>query len=141
MIHRKQDHKKSLKRLAIGSSVAAVAGYLAGILTAPKSGQQTREDLKTAATEGASKAEKDLKKLHTDLTTAIDETKKSGEKLSKKAQSELDDLLEKAKDTKEKARELISVIHEGGAADDKDLKKAIKNANDAIDQIRTYLKK
>lgn len=141
MIGRKEQQKKNIKRLAVGSTVAAVAGYLAGILTAPKSGQQTRADIKTATSDTFAAAEKDLKKLHTELNTIITDAKQSGDVLSKKAQAELDELLDKASDTKEKARELITVIHEGGVTDDKDLKQAIKDANSAIDKIRDYLKK
>jgi gas vesicle protein len=140
MIGRKNSAKKTLKRAAIGGALAATAGYVAGLLTAPKSGRETRDDLKHAADRGMSEAEKDLKRLHTELSKAIDDTKDSGDKLGKKAQSEFEQLLGKAKDTKEKAREVLSAIHEGDA-DDKDLKKAIKDANAAIDHIRDYLKK
>ncbi len=136
----RREHKKALKRVAIGGSIAAAAGYVAGILTAPKSGKLTRQDIKHVTTESITTAEKDLKRLHTELGKTITDTRKSGEKLSKKAQDELDELLEKAKDTKEKAREMISAVHEGNA-DDKDLKKAIKDANAAIDHIRDFLKK
>lgn len=140
MSYRKDRQRTNLKRLAIGSSVAAAAGYVAGLLTAPKSGKKTRKDIKNAATEGVAQAEKDLKKLHTELNKVIDEAKISGDKLGAKAKNELSELVEKAKDTKEKAREVISAIHEGDA-EDIDLKKAIKEASIALDHLRDYLKK
>src|SRR5665213_1460936 len=127
---RKDRQRENLKRLAIGSSVAAVAGYVAGVLTAPKSGKQTRDDIKVAAENSRTEAEKDLKRLHTDLDKVIKDAKTSSGKLSVKAQKELADLIEKAKDTKEKTREVISAIHEGDA-EDKDLARAVKNANTA----------
>ncbi len=37
MISRREHKKRTLKTVAAGSAIAAGAGYLAGILTAPKS--------------------------------------------------------------------------------------------------------
>lgn len=131
---------KRVKNLAIGAAIAGAAGYVAGILTAPKSGKETRNDLKDAAEKGLTEAEKDLKKLHTELGKVLEDVKDQGDKLGGRAQKDLNDLLEKAKDTKEKAREILSAFHEGDV-EDKELRKAIKDANAAIDHIKDYLKK
>jgi hypothetical protein len=48
--------------------------------------------------------------------------------------------VDKAKDTKEKVREMLSALHEGDA-EDQDLKRAITNANSALDHLRDFLKK
>ena len=135
-----KDDKSTFKLVAIGSVVAGVAGYIAGVLTAPKSGKETRVDIKDAANETYAKAEKELKKLNADLGKAIDEAKIKGDKLSAKAKNEVSDLVEKAKDTKEKVREVISAIHEGDA-EDKDLKKAVSEAKKALDALNSYFKK
>lgn len=136
-----KDHKSStFKSVAIGSAIAATAGYLAGLLTAPKSGKATRTDIKAAADRTKAEAEKELKRLHTELDKVIKEAKVKSDKLSGKAQKELAVLIEKAKDTKEKAREVLSAVHEGDA-EDQDLKRAIQNANSALDHLRDYLKK
>lgn len=131
---------KSAKKFAIGAGIAGAAGYLAGLLTAPQSGKETRQDIKETAYKGLSEAEKDLKKLHTELDKIMSEARTKGDKLSGKAQKEVSDLVEKAKDTKEKAREMLSAIHEGNA-EDKDLHRAIKDANAAITHLKDYLKK
>jgi len=131
---------KTAKKLAIGAAVAGAAGYLAGILTAPKSGKETRDDIASTAQKGITEAEKELKKLHTELDKVLGEAKSRSGDLSGRTQKELNDLMTKAKDTKEKAREMLSVIHEG-TAEDKDLQKAIKDASKAVDHIRDYLKK
>lgn len=128
------------KSFAIGTAVAAVAGYIAGVLTAPKSGKETRNELKSSAQKSITDAEKELKKLHTELAGLLDESKKKKDELGSDASKELSSLVDKAKETKEKARTLLSAIHEGDAQD-KDLKKAIADANKAIDHIKTYLKK
>lgn len=128
------------KKLAVGAALAGAAGYLAGVLTAPKSGKETRDDLKQAANLRMSEAEKQLKNLHTDLGKAVDEAKAKGTKMGGKAQKELKDLADKAKDTKEKVREVLSAVHEGDASD-KDLKKAVADAKHALAHLKDYLKK
>jgi len=140
MIVTKRQRQKNLRRLAVGSGLAAVAGYFAGILTAPKSGKETRKDIKVAAERSRIQAEKELKSLHTELDKVIKDAKANGGKLGIKAQKELNELVDKAKDTKEKTREVISAIHEGDA-EDQDLKRAVRNANLAIKNLRKYLKK
>jgi len=128
------------KKVAIGGAIAAAAGYIAGILTAPKSGKETRGDIKQAADKGLAEAEKTLKQLHTDLDTVLKDAKVKGDKLGVKAQKELAELVVKAKDAKEKTREVLSAIHEG-EADDRDLNKALKQAKNSLNNLRTYLKK
>lgn len=46
----------SKNKFALGAILGAVAGMVAGILTAPKSGKETRGDLKTKADELKEKA-------------------------------------------------------------------------------------
>jgi gas vesicle protein len=130
----------NLKRFAIGSMVAAAAGYLAGILTAPKSGKETRADVRKTANENVAQAEKELKRLHTELGKVIDEARVNGDRFSAKARNELAELVDNAKDTKEKVREVISAIHEGDA-EDADLNKAVKQADTSIKHLRKFLKK
>jgi gas vesicle protein len=131
---------KSTKRLALGTIFAAVAGYVTGILTAPKSVKETRQDIKTAAEQGMAEAEKQLKKLHTQMNDLLSEAKSRAATLKGSAQKELQDAIDKMTIAKEKARELLSALHEGGA-EDKDLKKAIGDANKAIDHLRDFLAK
>lgn len=131
---------KSTKRLAIGTLFAAAAGYVTGILTAPKSGKETRQDIKNAAEQGMAEAEKQLKKLHTQMNDLLSEAKTRVNTLKGTAQKDLQTAIDKVTVAKEKARDLLSALHEGGA-EDKDLKKAIKEANAAIDHLKSYLTK
>jgi len=130
----------TVKRVAVGGAIAAAAGYVAGLLTAPKSGKQTRDDLMEAASKGLREAEKELKNLHTELSKLIADSKPQADKLRGQAQKDLGALIERAADTKEKAREMLSAIHEGDAQD-KDLKKAVKDATAALENLRKYLQK
>jgi gas vesicle protein len=133
--------KTNAKKWALGAVFAAVAGYLAGILTAPKSGQETRKDIKDKAEQGVAEAEKQLKKLHTQMADLIAEGKEKAVTLKGAAQKDLQIAVDKAAVVKEKAREMLSTLHEGNTAEDKDLRKAIDEANQAIAHLKTYLKK
>ena len=128
------------KKFALGTLFAAAAGYIAGILTAPKSGRETRQDIKETAVKGKTEAEKQLKKLHTELNTILNKAKSEADTIKGKAREELDAAISKSYAVKEKAREVLSSVHEG-TADDKDLKKAIDDANKALEHLKTYLKK
>lgn len=140
MIGYRNRRRQYVRRIAIGSTLAAVAGYVAGVLTAPKSGKETRADIRHATGEGISSAEKELKKLHTELDKVIKDGKVASEKAGVKAKKELKELLAKANKSKQKAREVLSAAHEGSAAD-KDLDKAVKDAKTALKHLRSYLKK
>lgn len=131
---------KRTKRFALGAVVAAAAGYVAGILTAPKSGKETRKDIKDTAVRTYTAAEKELKVLHTELNKLMDEAGKKAQELKGSAQENLDKAVAKAKVAKEKARELLSAVHEGDA-DNKDLDNAVKEAKKAVEHLKSYLQK
>ena len=131
---------KRTKKFAIGAVVAAAAGYVAGILTAPKSGKETRKDIKDTAVKTYTAAEKELKVLHTELSKLMDEAGKKASEFKGTAQKNLDKAVAGAKVAKEKARELLSAVHEGDA-DDKDLDNAVKEAKKAVDHLKSFLKK
>ena len=130
---------KTSGKWAIGAIFAGAAGFLAGILTAPKSGKETRQDIKAAAKQGITEAEKRLKVLHTQMNETISQAKEKVKGLKGDTQKELQAAIERAAVVKEKARTLLSSIHEGDA-EDKDLKKAIDEATKAVDHLKTYLK-
>lgn len=50
-------------RLAIGAIVGIVAGAVAGVLTAPKSGKETRDDIKAKAEDLKNQASKHTKNV------------------------------------------------------------------------------
>lgn len=131
---------KAVKGIAISAALAAAAGYVAGILTAPKSGKETRADIKNAAVAGKAEAEKQLKQLHTQLATMLSEAKDEVSGLKGKAQKDLGEAIDKAKKAKDKARVILSAVHEGDA-DDQDLKKAIDEARKAMSSLKAYMKK
>lgn len=135
---RKEEQRSMVKKLAIGAALTAVAGYVAGILTAPKSGKETRADIKNKATETYSAAERELKKLHTELADLIEEV---SDRISEfKHRKDVNEVLDSGRDAKQKAREVLSMLHDGETSD-KDLQKAIKDASKAIDHLKNFLQK
>jgi gas vesicle protein len=134
------DKKKNIKKLAIGSGLAATAGYLVGLLTAPKSGKDTLDDIMGGADKGKTELNNELKDLSEELNKIIKQTKRSSLKMNSKTQKEVKGVIEKSMDTKEKLKEIASALHDG-SADDEDLKRAIKNANNAVEHLKDYLKK
>lgn len=130
---------KKSKALALGVAVAA-AGYVTGILTAPKSGKETRADIKNTANKAMVNAEKQLKKLHSELNDLIQKGDEATKKAKGKASKELQDALEKAKSAKQKSREILSALHDGDAKDP-NLQKALKDVKKAKKNLVKYLKK
>lgn len=132
--------RKRSTNLAAGAVFLAGLGYAAGILTAPKSGKETRKDIQRAAVRAKSEAESRLKELNAELGDLIEQGKHRAKDVKDGAKGEFVDMLGHAQFARQKARELLSALHEGDA-EDKDLKRAIDEVNQAIDHLKTYLKK
>lgn len=132
--------KNTTKRLAAGTLMAGIVGYVAGILTAPKSGKETRQDIKDTTARSIGVAEKELKVLHTQLAALLGSARERAGSLTGAAKKDIDKAVETAKVAKEKAREILSAVHEGDVSD-KDLKKAVEEAREAVNHLKTYFSK
>lgn len=128
------------KKFAIGAAIAAGIGYVAGILTAPKSGKETRDDIKSKATEAYGAAGEELQKLHAELDDIIAEATDRISGLRGKGKAGLDEAVEKGIAAKSKALQMIEGL-QGNNVEDKDLQKAIVEATKAVENLRNYLKK
>ena len=127
----------SNKKLAIGIVVAAAAGYVAGVLTAPKSGRETRQDIKDAAIKTKRQLEEQLKKLHGEASRLIKLAETQLVTVTGRAKTELKQSLEKAKASAAKAKDVLSALHEG-EADDEDLDRAVKDLKASLDGLKKY---
>lgn len=125
---------------AASTFVAAASGYIIGILTAPKSGKDTRKDIGENVSKGRIEAEKQLKKLHTELGDAIDHTESLIKKSKIKVDTELKDALKQAKTAKSKSREVLSAVRHGDA-DDPNLQMAVNELKNARKNLVDYIKK
>ena len=128
------------KKIAIGAAVAGVAGFLAGILTAPKSGKETRQDIKKTANNVKREAEKKLKELSAELTDLISKGQKLAKEQGGKAKAGLDVALVRAQEAQQKVKVVISAL-KSGETDEPELKKAIAEAKKARDELVKYYKK
>ncbi len=131
---------KSTKRFILGTIVAAFTGYIAGILTAPKSGKETREDVKEAAVNTVKAGEKQLKRLEAEIESLLAQAKDLAAKVSGKTKINLDEAMAKVEVARDKARKVLSAVS-SGEVEDKDLQKAVDEATKAVDHLRSFLSK
>ncbi len=128
------------RNLAVGGVLLAGLSYAAGILTAPKSGRETRKDIRKAALKAKTEAERKLKAAHSELNDVVDEVSKKATSVKSKANDELQAALKQAKNVRTKASEILSAIHEGDS-DDHDLEKALTDVKKALKHLKTFAKK
>lgn len=128
------------RNIAVGTLVGVGVGYLAGLLTAPKSGKATRKDIKSAAVRAEAEAEKEIKALYSDLVDLIKQADAKFKEASTTVKVGLGKAIDQAIIAKNGTKEVLSAIHEGDA-DDEDLKKAIKNAQRAVNNLKTFINK
>jgi gas vesicle protein len=127
------------KKIAIGAAVAAAAGFVAGILTAPKSGKETRQDIKKTANNVKREAEKKLKELSGELNDLLTKGQTLLKEQQGKAKAGLEVAMDQAKVAQQKVKEVISAL-KNGETDEPELKKAINEAKKARDNLVKYFK-
>jgi gas vesicle protein len=127
------------RKIALGALVAGAAGYVAGILTAPKSGKETRQDIADKAAELKEESIAQLQDLRDELDSLLDEAKSKTVALSSKAREEFNEAVVTAKDAKNKTGTMIKAVR-AGEASDPELNRAIKQAKLAAKNLGRYLK-
>lgn len=132
--------KREKKGLAIGALLGAVVGVITGILFAPKSGKETRKDIKDAAGKAADTLVQEAHKLQDDAKELIEKTESKIKQLKGKAGDVAKDHVKEIKHTTENVRTAVRAFKDGKASD-KDLNDAIKQAKAAHSALKTYLKK
>lgn len=131
---------KSSKNVAIGALIGLAAGYVMGILTAPKSGKETREELMQAGSKAVKETEQRLRDVYAQLDDTLDKAAAKARDLGERGLRSFADLQDKAEDAKRKVRELIYAVQKG-EANDPDLQDAIHEALRAKNDLVEYLKK
>ncbi len=132
--------KKSNKGLALGTAFGAVAGVVAGLLFAPKSGKETRKDIKDEASKALKAIEAEKDKLHKELGELIAAAEKKVNGTKSKVTDKSSELLVSAKHVQKSLAEVASAVKKGQSKDE-DLDKAVKQAKDVRDSLKKYLKK
>lgn len=131
--------KNKADKLALGAIIGGIAGYITGVLTAPKSGKQTRTDIVDKVESVKDGAENQLQDAVDELNGTINNLKLKGVALSAKARSEYDETLVKSKDAQNKATQVLKAV-KAGEANDPELNKAIRQARQAAKNLSKYLK-
>lgn len=129
---------KNGRRFAIGAIFATSIGYLMGILTAPKSGKETRKELADTADISKREIEKKLKKVHSELKSKLKTAEIELQTASAELTKELNKAINKAKKAEAKVKETLSALHEG-IADNSELNTALADANEALKHFKKYL--
>jgi gas vesicle protein len=128
------------RKLAVGALVAGAAGFVAGLLTAPKSGKETREDIKQATTSAVRAVEKQLKVAHTEIQELVVKVREEAETRGKGAKKEAEELLKRGAEAQKRVKEILTAIHDG-TADDPELQAAMKEAAAAKKHLQKFLTK
>lgn len=127
------------RKIAIGALIAGAAGYIAGILTAPKSGKETRQDIADKASDVKSETIEQLQSLQAELDDLIRSAKNKSVALSAQAREEFNEAVMMAKDAKNKTATLLKSV-KAGEAEDPELNKAIKQSRAAAKNLARYFK-
>lgn len=131
---------KKGEKFFLTALIASITGYVAGILTAPKSGKETRKDIHDKAQKAKIDSEKKLRELYGELTATIKTVEAKARTLKGTAKGELTELLDKAVGVKERTKHVISSVREGDN-DDQDLQQASEDIRKAIDHLKSYVDK
>jgi gas vesicle protein len=136
MLRKKQN---TGKKVAASALIAGVAGYLSGILTAPKSGKETRKQLVEEAESVKESTEEQLQKANEELKVLLKDTKTKTVALSGQAREEFNEAVIRAKDAQNKASTTIKAL-KNGEAEDPELNKAVKQARQAAKNLSKFFK-
>ncbi|MCA9346561.1 YtxH domain-containing protein [Candidatus Saccharibacteria bacterium] len=133
-------NKHGKKGIAIGAVIGAVAGVVAGILFAPKSGKETRKDIKDVASKTSAKLKEEAVKLVNEAKDFIKETEAKIAKKKNIAREKAQKYLDEFQKTIKNLKTVINAVKEG-SANDEDLDKAIKESKQAYKALKDFLKK
>jgi gas vesicle protein len=132
--------KKEKKGIAIGAVFGAIAGVVAGILFAPKSGKETRKDIKVATVKTVNKVKAEGEKLHDEVTELIQKLETKAKDLTGKTSQSAKEHLEDGKKTVSNLKTAIKSFKDG-SSNDKDLQNAIQKAHESKAALKEFLKK
>ncbi|HMT18859.1 MAG TPA: YtxH domain-containing protein [Candidatus Saccharibacteria bacterium] len=132
--------KREKKGLAIGAVIGAVFGVIGGILFAPKSGKETRKDIKDAANKTADKLVEEARTVQAETKELL--AKAEGQFLALKGKAQ-DQATAHVNEIKHNATQIGTALKsfKAGTASDKDLQEAITRAKQAQASLKKFLTK
>lgn len=127
------------RKIAVGALVAGVGGYLTGLLTAPKSGEETRAQIADKAQDAKTDATVALEKAQDELTETLKSAQEKTVALSAQARDEFNEAVIRAKDAQNKTKLVLKAL-KNGEAEDPELNKAAKQVKQAQKNLSKFLK-
>lgn len=132
---RRKDRLKATQNIAVGMGIVATAGIATGILIAPKSGKETRENMKNKTVNTVETIKDKVQDLAAitkeEVTNKFYEAKEKAEDAKKDIK---DNYNEFEDDAKEKTEEVKKDIKEGYDNITKDIKKTSKNISSEVEK-------
>ncbi len=129
------------KKFGLGIILGALVGVVTGLLTAPKSGKETRDDIKKKAGEVKGTAERKLKDAHKELDKVAIDAKVKAKQLQGKAKEEMDELSNKADELRGRVKSAITSIKSGDDDnDDATIDQLLKDLSALKDKITAKAK-
>lgn len=131
------------KKVKTGLALTAVAlgvGYAVGLLTAPKSGKETRQDIADKTAKFKEELDKKYAETQSSLSEAIDQAMAQFSDFRGSSQDKLKSLIDQAKDAEYKAKDVFRAVKHGEASD-RNLDKALDQAGKAKDHLWKFLNK
>ena len=138
IIQRIEEMKNKTKKWALGGILLASTSYLAGVLTAPKSGKSTRSIIKIKTYNTKMTTEKQLKIYYSQLNELIESGAAQINTIKLASDKDLNDLLSKAVVTKNLVRKVLNDLHDRGA-DNENLQNAGAEAKKSIQYLKKYI--
>ena len=131
--------RKPYKNIFKATVLGAGLGYLAGLLTAKKPGEQTRKDIIDSSKEVQAKTETAIEELYSKLTEMIKQAEAEIDKNKLSVQHNLYNAATKANKVKSQTKEILTAVKKGDTTNT-DLDKSIDNVKAAIENLKNYLK-
>ena len=130
--------KKNSRNIVFGAVFIGAASYLAGILTAPKKGSETREDIRHASVNAKISLEKSLKKLYADSSRQIERALNVNHELTKQTKRELDLLIASVKHATEKIKIYLTSIRDGDI-EEEEITLLLTDGRDNTERLKLFV--
>lgn len=113
----RRQRAKAAQNIAAGALIGVAAGAALGTLLAPKSGKETREDIKRLATDAADRVKTAASTVGTTLADAADTIKNAAvntaDTVKEGVNAATDELADHADDTRDRAEAVAKDVKEG----------------------------
>jgi gas vesicle protein len=117
----RREHEGNSNKFFLGALFGAIIGGIAALLTAPKSGKETREDIKKKTAEMSQDALRQYRKLEGELDKRIADAKKIAQHLEGTTKDELENMIKQGQKVRDRASSAID-----------DLKKNVQHKADRM---------